>query len=86
MSVLTSEQMQQRAAEALKQDTVLKSTPDFDVLALPAGFMEHLVLFLWKEGRDFAPGQLPRDYLFPVQLDGRQGYLWGKEAALAFNA
>ena len=81
----TSELMQQRAADALTQGTVLKTGNGFVVYALPAGFMDHLALLLWEEGKDFSPSAVPRDFLLPVPLEGRQGYLWGKDAALAFN-
>lgn len=76
----TSRGMLQRALEARQMGTVLKSTDDFDIFQLPPGFMDHLVLFLWKTDRVGAP---PAGITLPVDFGDRRGVLCGREAALA---
>ncbi|MBI3956866.1 MAG: hypothetical protein HY340_02650 [Candidatus Kerfeldbacteria bacterium] len=85
MEIVTSTLMKQRAAEAFQRREVLKSTDDFDIYALPEGLMSHLVLFLWKEGKNFPENAVPRAFLMPVVIENRDGYLWEKEAALAYS-
>ena len=81
-----AQNVQRLAEDAFAQNKVLRSTDDFQIHELPQGSsMDGYVLFLWGEGKDFPPDRVPPGHLIiPVDVDGRKGYLWLKEAAMAY--
>jgi len=84
--IQTSQQALSIARTVTQNNEVLATATDFEVLKLPQGELGHLVLLLFKSGKDFSKAEMPQDVLIPVELDGRKGYLWAQEAALQFAA
>jgi hypothetical protein len=85
--IIVSEFIKGFAFDVYKSGTPKKSTPEFDIFELPSGFLDHLALILFKEGRDFHPGTVPTETLIiPVTINNRQGYMLDKKIAFSYNS
>jgi hypothetical protein len=84
--IKVSKSIERRADNIYKSGTPKKSTTEFDVFEVPSGFLDHLALLIFKEGKDFLPGTVPDGTLIiPVNIENRHGYMMDKIIAFSYD-
>ncbi|PIY96957.1 MAG: hypothetical protein COY66_02180 [Candidatus Kerfeldbacteria bacterium CG_4_10_14_0_8_um_filter_42_10] len=83
--VRVSSEMKNRAHQAFQTHQVEKSTDLFEVFKMPQGELDHMSLILFKTGHDIDPERLNGNLFFPVEIEGRKGYVLATEEAMAYG-
>jgi len=81
--VQLSKELNEIIQHAIKNKAVLKSSKDFEIYELQ-GCPFSLLLF--KKGKDFnIQSYQKQPLMFPVEIHGRQGYLWVAKDPSSFS-